>query len=76
MSFSQNERGLIERALGHFGRVVRLFLYAGGAILIYEGAKLSPESAIHQIYQQNAITGGLILIAVTGVWGAVSWLRS
>lgn len=56
------------------GGVVRWLLYVIAILMIAFALTLTPESAIHEIYQLNLISTGLILIAASGVWGAVSAL--
>ena len=52
--------------------IMRGVLVVVGLGMIYTGFEAQPESAIHQIYQLNAIASGFILF---GVWGAVDSLR-
>ncbi len=49
----------------------KMFFVLAAIGLIYFGATLSPQSAIQQIYQLNAVTSGLILLAIIGVWAAI-----
>ncbi len=69
--------GASDGAIG-FSGVATLF-QAGivliGLALIWYGVTLPTDSAVHQIYQLNAITSGIVLIAIIGVWAAVDATR-
>lgn len=54
---------------------VQAGLILAGAGMIAFGFSLKPSSAIHEIYQLNLISTGLMLFAVTGVWAGVDALR-
>ena len=51
------------------GVLFALGLAAGGGLIAFNGlVVVGVDSAIHQIYQLNAIVGGLILIGIAGIW--------
>ena len=57
-------------------RLFQVVLVLAALVLIFNGFSMVPESAIHQILQQNSITSGLILLGVTGCWTALTALAT
>ena len=60
---------------GGFAVLMQIVLIVAGLGMIYQGAILTPDSAIHQIYQLNAIACGLLLLGVSGIWAAIDAVK-
>lgn len=56
--------------------IARLFLYMNAYGMLKQADDLNPESAIHQILQQNMLATGYLLFVATAIWGATSWPRT
>ena len=58
-----------------FAIVMQVAFVLASIGLIIHGLTLMPEGAVQQIYQLNAITSGLVLMAIVGAWAAIDAVK-